>query len=300
MRSDSQSLTDLRTSESEDIDDIDVIPCSNISYVSTAELLGRDSSQTNEDRPSPLYEDIDALIPLPPPRIEGHNKAKSPHHSPLGGKRSLSVESTGAGAVPELPPKNCYLDHRGRRRMKTSPPPVRAKSPLIKTLSSNSSSSSYTAHADGHFLSSPDSPTDKELREIEELEENRDAVEPYYVKKVVFSSGDEEEEDKRERQDTGAYEPVRSPLSVGGGEGEGEAPQEPDVGGVDEYVMMGSVMNGAWETTAEDGRENVVSCKSKTVKGKELSRGILSYSCYAVMLHQCVHLDNRLYSWCLN
>ena len=276
MRSDSQSLTDLRISESEDIDDIDVIPCSNISYVSTAELFGSDSSQTNEDRPSPLYEDIDALIPLPPPRNEGHNKVKSSHHSPLGGKRSLPMESAGAGAVPELPPKNCYLDHRGRRRTKTSPPPVRAKSPLIKTLSSNSSSSSYAAHADGHFLSSPDSPTDKELREIEELEENRDVVEPYYVKKVVFSSGDEEEEEKRERQDTGAYEPVRSPLSIDGG-GDGEGPHEPDVGGVEEYVMMGSVMKGAWETTAaEDGRKNVVSCKSKAAdQGKELSRVIL-------------------------
>ena len=254
MKSDSQSLTDLR-SEPEVEDDIDVIACSNISYVSSTELLGGDSS--GEDRPTPLYEDIDAVIPLPPPRNEIH-KPKASHHSPISGKKSSSLDS----AVPELPPKNCYLDHRGRRRARTSPPPVRAKSPLVKTLNSSSSH----AHTDTRLPSSPDSPTDKELREIEELEESRDTVEPYYVKKVVLS--DDEEERERERQtaeqDTGAYEPVKSPLSISG-----EEPEEPDVGGVDEYVKMGSVINGAWEIT-EDGGENV--CKSKTEEeGKGLN-----------------------------
>ena len=251
MKSDSQSLTDLRI-EPEVEDDIDVIACSNISYVSSAELLGSDGS--GEDYPTPLYEDIDAVIPLPPPRNEVH-KPKASHHSPLSGKKSSSVDS----AAPELPPKICYLDHRGRRRIKASPPPVRAKSPLIKTLSSSSSH----APTDTRLLLSPDSPTDKELREIEELEESRDTVEPYYVKKVVLSDDEEERERQRQtaEQDTGAYEPVRSPVSVSG-----EETQEPDVGGVDEYVTMGSVINGAWETT-EDGGENV--CKSKT-EGKRL------------------------------
>lgn len=257
MKSDSQSLTDLRSLEETEVeDDIDVIPCSNISYVSSAELRIHGSDNSSEDRPTPLYEDIDAVIPLPPPRNEAH-KPKTIHHSPLSGKKSLSTES----AMPELPPKNCYLDYRGRRRTKTSPVPlpVPAKSPLTKTLSSNSS---HAAHADTPLLSSPESPTDRELREIDELEENRDAVEPYYVKKVVLSDEEEEERERQRRaakRNTGAYEPV-SPLSVNNE----EDPQEPDVGGVDEYVTMGSVINGAWET--EDGSEKV---KTKT-EGKGL------------------------------
>ena len=266
MKSESQSLTDLRA-ESEIQDDIDVIQCSNISYVSTTELLGSDSS--SEDHPVAIYEDIDAIIPLPPQRndVHAHKAAKPSHHSPLSGQRSSSLDGTNSS--PELPPKNCYLDHRGRRRIKASPPPVRAKSPLIKTLSSSSSASGgHAAHsADAHLLSSPDSPTDKELREIEELEESRDAVEPYYVKKMVFSDDEEEERERQRRQverDARTYEPVKSPLSVNGEE---EELEEPDVGGVDEYVTMGSVINGAWETSEDGGGENV--CKSKTEgKGK--------------------------------
>ena len=263
MKSDSQSLTDLRIQAEPEIEeDTDVIPCSNISYVSSTELLGGGSP--SKDRPTPLYEDIDAVIPLPPPRNEVH-KPKVSHHSPLSGKKSSSTEST----APELPPKNCYLDNRGRRRTTTSPVPlpVRAKSPLTKTLSSNSSH----AHTDTPLLSSPDSPTEKELREIDESEESKDAVEPYYVKKVVPS--EEEEEQKRQRQavkqDTGAYEQVGSPLSVNE-----EEPQEPDVGGVEEYVMMSSVINGAWET--EDGSEKM---KTKT-EGKGLKKKFVRLELY--------------------
>ena len=107
----------------------------------------------------------------------------------------------------------------------------------MKTLSSNSSN--------GH-ASSPDPLTDKELREVDK-EDYTD--EPYCIKKVTLSEDEEERERgrrtaKEERQDTGAYEPVTSPLSVNA---EGSL-QEPDVGGVEEYVKMGSVINGAWET----------------------------------------------------
>ena len=233
MRSDSQSLTDLRIQPEPEIeDDIDLIPCSNISYVSSNELFG------GEDHPSPLYEDIDSMIPLPPPRNEVHK----PKSTPPMGKKSLSADN----ALPELPPKNCYLDYRGRRKIRTSPPPLLAKSPLTKALSTN------TYHSD-LGLSSPESPTDKELREIEE--ENRDTVEPYYVKKMTLE--EEEERQKQAAQDTGTYEPIRSPLSVGE-----EGPQEPDVGGVDEYVTMGSVISGAWETDDSE--------KAKTKEGKAL------------------------------
>ena len=222
MRSDSQSLTDLKNLQDRDVEEEsrdnleedeegedDLIACSNISYVSSSELL-------LEDNPSPLYEDIDSVIPLPPPRTDA---VKS-----TGVKKSLSTDSL----PPELPPKdNCHSDPIGRRRrMRRTPPVVLPKAQPVKTLNTNGSVE--------RPLPSPDSPTD-----------DNDVVEPYYVKRM---SGNSDEENEGSVQDTGTYEPIRSPLL-----GDGEEGEEPDVGGVEEYVMMGSVISGAWET---DDKEN--------------------------------------------
>ena len=232
-------MTDLRVildQESEDhFDEDEPIPLSNISYVSTMELFA-----DQEDHPSPLYEDIDSIIPLPPRRTEVLNKAAT---NPLG--RKASVDSI----LPELPPKD-YLGHPDplgrRRRRKKSPPLPPQKTHLSKTMSLSSnverstsfqeslqkprlpkaSSLSSNMHME-RSISSPESPLDKD-----------DPCEPYYVKKMVTG---EDEEDKAV-QDTGAYESVRSP-----GFDIGDETEEPDVGGVDEYVMMGSVMSRAWE-----------------------------------------------------
>ena len=229
MKSDSRSLTDLRTIMQQDVEieeqieeDEEVIPCSNISYVATADLFGKEE----EDRPVAVYEDIDSVIPLPPPRTDLPNR-------PAKGKKSFSVD----GAPPPLPPKDFHLDTIGRHhRRKKTPPVLPPKIHLAKSFSAASAMSS--------------------LHSLTNRAEEADTVSPYYVKKVA-PTGEDDERDKESDggcvQDTGAYEPIRSPSL----DNEGDETQEPDVGGVDEYVMMEPVLSRAWETDdmkSQEGR----------------------------------------------
>lgn len=220
MKSDSRSLTDLRSSQERDIteepeeEDDDLIPCSNISYISTSELF---PPKQEEDRPVPLYEDIDSVIPLPPLRTDLLNKPSVPN------TRKLSADS----APPELPPKPTHPDPLGRRRRRRKSPPILPpKTHLSKALSVGSSETDRVSLSPDLTAANKD-----------------DAVEPYYVKKIMSEeAGNSDEGNGNVVQDTGTYEPIRSPSLVNGDDME-----EPDVGGVDEYVMMGSVISRAWE-----------------------------------------------------
>ena len=255
IRSDSQSLTDLRIQQDKEVEenDIEFTASTNISYVATSDLLG-------EDRSSPVYEDIDAVIPLPPTRNDRHK----PKVTPPMGRKSFSVDDV----PPELPPKECHSDPIGRRRgrRRRTPPSLPPKSPLTNPLSTSSSV--------GTAVSSPDSPTDREE------EENRDIIEAYYVKKITAAE-DEEGAGEAAVQDTGAYEMIRSPSLSGG-----EETQEPDVCGVDEYVAMEPVISTAWETDNSESH--------KTKEGKEKS----SCSTHTHTTHTNTHTHSAQ-SWCL-